>query len=294
MVNSIRDLAPYLFGQKKGVFCVLGFYMDDSADEERKTVFSVAGFIGESENWFELERWWNRALQREGIGYFKAYDCMNLQGEFKSKLVDRHGLTTARVIADALLAELKAIVATSRIYGYCLGVLMDDYRHVASEPDGLIVLDPDPYFGAHYQLIGLVCEQILKFPHREIVAFLYDEHSKAVALQEAWSGFKEKNPTWAECAGTLAPLDDKTHIPIQVADLLAHSTTRLFLETLTDPKAAIGRLKDWLGDKLMDVSYMDAKYLRALVAHNVDAVRAFKAAHPSGYEYDGRSSRDRR
>jgi len=105
---------------------VLGFYMDDSADEQRKNVFSVAGFIGESEDWFELERWWNRALRREGVDYFKAYDCTNLQGEFQRKLVDRHGLTTARVIADALLAELKEIIATSRIYGYCLGVLMDD------------------------------------------------------------------------------------------------------------------------------------------------------------------------
>jgi hypothetical protein len=267
--SSIADFAPYFFGHQRGVFCVLGFYMDDSADAARKIVFSVAGFIGDSQDWFDLERHWRQALDREDIEYFRTYECVNLEGEFKRKLVDRHGLTTARVIADALLSELKQIVATSRVYGYCLGVLMDDYRKVSAEADGMTVLDPDPYFGAHNQLIGLVCEKVLTFPHREIVAFLYDEHSKAALLQEAWSGFKEKNPTWAQVAGTLAPLDDKVHIPIQVGDLLAHSTTRLFLEAPANPKAALDRLKGWLGGNLMEVAYMDEKYLRALVTHNI-------------------------
>ena len=250
---------------------MLGFYMDDSADAGRKTVFSVAGFIGDSGDWFELGRQWKRVLDRESIDYFRTYECINLEGEFKRKLVDRHGLTTARVIADAMLAELKQIIATSPIYGYCLGVLTGDYQQVANEPDGLLVLDPDPYFGAHFQLISLVCEQVLKFKYHEVVAFLYDEHSKAFALQEAWAGFKKKNPILAGCAGTLAPLDDKEHIPIQVADLLAHSTTRLFVERLVDPKGAIASLKDWLGPHLMDISFMDAKYLRAIVAHNLAA-----------------------
>ena len=42
---SLSEYAPFFFGRKKGVFCVLGFYIDDSADHGRKTVFSVAGFV---------------------------------------------------------------------------------------------------------------------------------------------------------------------------------------------------------------------------------------------------------
>ncbi len=135
---------------------MLACYIDDSADADRKKVFSVAGFVGDSSEWFDVERYWSRALEREGIDYFRTYECLNLEGEFRHKLVDKHGLTVARVIADALLAELKQIVSTSDIYAYSLAVLMEDYRQVLSEPDGALVLDPDPYIGSHYQLISLV------------------------------------------------------------------------------------------------------------------------------------------
>src|ERR1039458_7706210 len=138
---SVMDFAPFLFGEREGAFCVLGFYMDDSADAKRKTVFSVAGFIAEGKDWFDVERHWNARLEREGLDYFRTYDCINLEGEFQKKLVDRHGLTTARVIADAVLCDLKQIVATSNIYAYSLGVLMDDYHLVAAEPDGQIVFN---------------------------------------------------------------------------------------------------------------------------------------------------------
>ena len=46
---------------------MLGFYMDDSSDAERKTVFSVAGFIGEGKDWFDVERRWSARLAREGL-----------------------------------------------------------------------------------------------------------------------------------------------------------------------------------------------------------------------------------
>ena len=256
---------------------MLGFYMDDSADAERKTVFSVAGFIGEGKDWFDVERHWGARLAREGLDYFRTYDCINLQGEFQRKLVDRHGLTTARVIADAVLNDLKQIVATSNIYAYCLGVLMDDYLLVASEPDGEIVLDKDPYVFAHLQQIGLVLDEVHRFPRREIVAFLYDDHSKAALLGNSWSRFKDCNPNYAKSAGIFEPLDDKLHIPIQVADLLAHTTTRTFQQWPSDPDAAKSRLKDWLQSHLMQVAYANAEYLRLLVTENVERARAMGA-----------------
>jgi hypothetical protein len=271
---SVTDLAPFFFGKRKGAFCVLGFYMDDSADTGREKVFSVAGFVGESSDWFDVERHWSRVLEREGIDYFRTYDCVNLEGEFRRKLVDKHGLTVARVIADAMLAELKQIIATSNIFGYSLAVLMDDYRQVLSEPDGPLVLDPDPYLGSHYQLIGFVLKDLQVFPGVEVCAFLYDEHSKAHLLQQGWQYFKQANPNYAKHAGTLAPLDDKQHIPIQVADLLAHTTTRLYDRRPVDLVAAYDKLRTWLGVNLTFAAYCNAKYLRELVAANAPRIKA--------------------
>jgi hypothetical protein len=255
---------------------MLGFYMDDSADAKRQTVFSVAGFIGEPDKWFEAQRHWENRLKKEGLDYFRTYECINLDGEFRKKLVDPHGLTTARVIANAVLHDLKQIVATSELFAYCLGVLMDDYRQVSSEPDGQIVLNPDPYIYAHQELIGQVLDEVHKFPkhRREVVAFLYDEHSKAALLQNSWSQYKLNNPNWAKSAGTLESLDDKIHIPIQMADLLAHTTTHTFLKRQTDPEAAKEKLKGWLKKNLMMVAYANAEYLRLIVAHNLQLAKS--------------------
>ena len=263
---------------------MLGCYIDDSADRGRKTVFSVAGFVGKPDVWFEFERHWDRALKQAGVDYFRTYDCVNLQGEFQRKLVDVHGLTTARVIANALLADLKQIIATSDIYGFSLAVLMEDYRQVVSEPDGAIVLNPDPYIYAHYQFIGIVLKEFLKFERFDVCAFLYDETSKASLMQMGWEGYKKENPNWARHAGTLAPLDDKTNSAIQAADLIAHTTTRVYRDAPEHEIKARGQqyLKSWLKSHMMQAVYCDADYLRALVAANIDRVRAFKAENPNG------------
>lgn len=273
---SVIDLAPIFFGAQEGLFCVLAFYMDDSADRERKTVFSVAGFIGETSDWFEVERHWRKRLDRENLDYFRTWECVNLEGEFQRKLVDVHGLTTARVIANALLADLKQIVSTSPIYAYSLAVLMEDYRQVLSEPEGKIVLDPDPYLQAHYQLIGIVLEAVSSFPTHQIAAFLYDEHSKAHRLQNGWETYKKSNPKWARHAGTLAPLDDKQFIPIQVADLLAHTTTKVYEQLPYDADKAKEKLTKWLPRTLMRTPYMDANYLRLVAKGNVEKFRRLR------------------
>ena len=49
---------------------------------------------------------------------------------------------------------------------------------------------------------------------------------------------------------------------IQMADLLANSTTRYFLEFQSHPDCARVKMKDWLGDHLMSIIYADAKWLR--------------------------------
>jgi hypothetical protein len=265
-------------------FCVLGCYIDDSADHGRKTVLSVAGFVGDSEKWFDIERHWERALKHAGVDYFRAWECINLEGEFREKLVDVHGLTTARVIADALLADLKQIAATSDIFAFSTAVLMQDYRQVLSEPDGGIVLNPDPFVYAHYQLIGLVLSEFLKFERFEVCAFLYDESSKAALIQTGWEGFKKENPDWGKHAAPLEPLDDKKNIPIQVADLLAYTTTKVYESAPISEVKITGErlLKSWLNKHLIRVTYCDAEYLRVVVATNLERVKAFKTQHPNG------------
>ena len=61
---------------------MLACNIDDSADAKRKIVFSVAGFVGYPKDWDDLVDKWNKRLKREGLDYFRTYDCLNLEGEF--------------------------------------------------------------------------------------------------------------------------------------------------------------------------------------------------------------------
>jgi hypothetical protein len=270
----LGDLAPFLLGKaaKTGRFFVLGFCMDDSADGKRAVVFSVAGFLGQTAPWFELERLWEARLKRDGIAYFRMTEYINWQGEFR-KLADKYGLTTARVIADALVRDLKQLIRdTPTLGGFSLGVLMPDFRQVISELKR-VPFDKDPYVFAHQQLIGLMAEKVHESKHPDIVACTYDEHSKAKELQNSWVDFKEANPTVAQYLGTLAPLDDKVNASIQIADLLAHTTTAAFVSRHKDPAAGIAELQEWL-PSLVAVAYVNREYLRALLAFNARKKRS--------------------
>jgi hypothetical protein len=84
----------------------------------------------------------------------------------------------------------------------------------------------------------------------------------------------------------LAPLDDKQHIPIQVADLLAYATTKVYEKVPSggppDRIAAHRELKQRLCDNLVMGRYCNANYLRKVVAANAEVVKVSCPAHPDG------------
>lgn len=61
----------------------LVFYGDGSG-EHGKGTFVVAGYMAGSIDWFNLERDWKRELARSPkLEYFKARECLHLDGQFK-------------------------------------------------------------------------------------------------------------------------------------------------------------------------------------------------------------------
>jgi len=278
---SVVDLAPFFFGKRRGTFCVLGFYMDDSADAGRKTVFSVAGFLGYEEDWPDLENKWEARVKRDGLDYFRTYDCKSMSGEF-GKLADKHGLTTARVLADAMLKDLKEMVHNAPLLAYCFGVPMDDFQEVIKNPDAELVLTADPYIAAHQQIIILVAVDACSLKIPRPVAFIYDQHANAKQLASSWDDFKANNPDSAKCMTTLAPLDDKTTPALQVADLIANTTTEIFVAQNNDGVRAEAIIREWL-PQLQSFAFWTKDYLlNHVVSGNLEMVKAIRAARSTG------------
>lgn len=302
--HHLIELEPFLFPPKKaGEFCVIAFKMDDSADQKRKKVFVVAGFVGTSVDWFEVTRHWERYLEQAGIDYFRTNECITLKGEFL-KVVERCGPKKAREAANELLKSLKLVVKASNLRAYCLGVLMQDYLKVLSEPEGSNVLMPDPYLHAHQQLIHAVASAAAESPRQPLVAFSYDQSNKAAALQNSWAIFKERNPIAAECMGTLSPLDDKLFSSIQVADLIANSAKKAFEKKIDSGQplrragsaVELEELSEWF--KHVDwVGYWNEEYLRDMVKGNLKYSQAnsdkefWRAAEPHRNAYAEKARR---
>lgn len=247
---------------------MLAFYMDESTDKYLEKVFVVAGFLGDSETWFEAERHWEARVKIEGLDYFRATDCISLTGEFE-KLVIKHGRDRAREISEELLVDLKRIVKSADLLACCLWGSMPDYRAVYSDPYGPFVFQKSPYVACHEEIIYQVAKNIYKHSPKEVVAFLFDESNQAATLQGRWSQFKTDHPEAAQCMGTLSPLDDRQSPAIQMADLIANTAKRAFETRMHDPNAGLAELKEWT-PRLGFVAQWSEEYLKLLMDASID------------------------
>ena len=243
----------------------MAFYMDDSADEKRQKVFVVAGFIGDTEEWFEVERHWNARLERDGLAYFRATEHNSLTGEFL-KLVKAYGPHKAREIATNLISDLKGIIKSHQLYAFCFIGPLAIYQDVRTREFGENCLRKDPYIEGHEQIIFNVAKSAGKAGVNHPIAFVFDEHSKASQLIAGWAQLKSRLPATAPWLGSASVMDDKNCAPIQVSDLIANVAKRAFEKTLEGSEF---EMDEWR-ERLAWVAYWNEEYLQALVDTSID------------------------
>jgi hypothetical protein len=261
---SVADWGPLLF-PRYGRGHLLAFYADDSADEKRQRVFVVAGFMGDTREWFEVERRWNARLKRDGLNYFRASEHNSLTGEFR-KLVTAHGAPKARKMATELLADLKVIIKSRQLYAFCFMGPLAIYREVRAREFGDRCLREDPYIEGHEQIIFNVAKSAGKGRAKQPIAFVFDEHSKATQLIAGWADLKSRLPATAPWIGSAMVMDDKNCAPIQAADLIANVAKRAFEKMLDGNKF---EMDEWR-EKVGWAGYWNEEYLTALVETSVD------------------------
>lgn len=255
---------------------MLAFYMDESADQKQQRVFSVSGIIADTAVWIDVEQAWETRVHRDGLEYFRTTDYVAMTGEFQ-KLADKYGLMTARILADAMVRDLKNVLKAHHVGLFCLGCPMVDYRDVSREPKPWIVLDKDPYMLVHEELIYRVANMMCSHTPPEPVAFIFDENDKGSAFNAIhWADLKTRvyPAPVASCMVTLAPRDDRTCPALQTADLIAHTARRAFEKQLGKrrvegkPRIQYGDLEDmaeWR-DHLAYMALLHAEYLREAVS----------------------------
>ena len=96
---------------------------DGSGSPDDTVALVVAGFVGKSEQWIELERDWKRCLEDFGVSALHMKDFAHSQGEFKNW----NGEEDRR---RRFLARLISIISVRVWHSFGSAVIMDDFRRV--------------------------------------------------------------------------------------------------------------------------------------------------------------------
>src|SRR5262249_55709621 len=166
----------------------LACYLDESADGEREEVFAVAGFLGYTPVWFELERQWQARLTKDGLQYFRAVDCENVRGPFARFRANEQKLRPEeRIRAEQVRTDLIEIVKRIGMVGIGVGMLMRDFNEVIRNETARKIFSTDPYHLTYRLALTQVADVIRSDFPKNVVAFTCDEHEQHSAQAQATS-----------------------------------------------------------------------------------------------------------
>jgi hypothetical protein len=220
-----KDLSSLLFGRSEGLLVILAVYADDSSDAGQRDLFTVGGFIGFPDDFFEAERRWEARLKIAGIDYFRASECQMLTGQFHpSRLM--MDPKAARTFAEIVRHDLGKIISKERLGGITLSLDMRDFRQVLIDnPESKeYFYSEDPYI---YMFVRFIIDCIhcldSELPGLSAipVAFVLDDHSRWKEAEDAYRTLRE-NPSFENRLASISHSDDKKTIPLQMADLCAY------------------------------------------------------------------------
>src|SRR5580692_5370610 len=99
-IISVLDLAEAVFPEgKTGLMTFLKVFGDESYD---KSLYCCGAFLGWPKDFYYLGLKWDDRLKKDGIGYFRASDCENLDGEFAIWSPPGYDLNQARARSDSI------------------------------------------------------------------------------------------------------------------------------------------------------------------------------------------------
>lgn len=250
--------------------------LDESADRERKLVFVVAGYLARQRNWTEIERQWMLRLERKSdphpMKYFSNSECTSLTGEF-ARFRDNttYPKPQGRLAADKIRDDLQGIMRDAPAAGFAVGVPLKDYRAARKSSRVRTLLGTDPYEQTYALTMICIAGKLEdEMPSREVVAYLCDEHDKAINVRNLYDELKRQNPVCGRWMGSLSHEDNKSSPALQAADLLAARCKDFLVELTKDPD--IPKLRDTFKRRVggnVGIKYLDKESLRLLVDANL-------------------------
>jgi hypothetical protein len=229
-----------VFSGLKGCFAMIGTaYLDDSADPNQSDVFVAAGFFCVDPEWRRLRREWRKILKPHGIGYFRATDCRNLQGDF-AKLKEKWGERRAHEIANCIRQKLSNLMEDAELLiGFGFGINMRDFWEVDAMPEAKACRQwmrecHDYQTYAFRNMFGKITHAVLQLPPCDnYLLFVCDGTTHYRKIKRGFDRVKKKFPELGERMLSLAPMDDKKVSELQMADFMADIAREMVTRSFT-------------------------------------------------------------
>lgn len=256
---QVEDLFDLVFPKDMGVCGHLAmiFY-----GYQEKVIVS-GSFIGGKDTWAAFRTRWKAKLREHGICYYKTSEWRGLRDEFRRfKSVKDYPPPSGREAADKVRDELEHIVNTAKIGGIGAVIPVPVFNEVAAMPEFKERLERlKPYQLALYLVFLYSVEQINTVPGHHKIAFVHDEGDDCAFIEASYFAFKKTNPKTAKYMAGISCLDDKTHPPLQCADMVANTVCNFAQEwqksptdtTLKRLRKSILQIRVWEKDSLVSI-----------------------------------------
>lgn len=243
-------------------------YADESEDKQGK-VLTVAGFIGEGDEWEHLQDEWIARVKPTGVSAYHMTDCESGYGEFS----DKNGWK--KPDRDQLTIDLIEIICRHNILMLGMGVLLEDYADIPPVKDGEL-LGHDKWHSAFQLLIFDAANRIdaqPEMPPEDTIAFFFDWKMKQGAANDIFNFTKEdlRTKPWRKRLGTLTFGHKEFDVPgslplLQCADIAAVESRKTLGNPITHPhlpeRKSMARLKE--AGKVWSIKFLDKPVLRAM------------------------------
>ncbi len=215
-------------------------YLDESSDPKPPSgvyrgFFAVGGIIGNSVAAYELERNWEKKLEKYELDYFKASECENGWKQFGKFVKDSKNITPEeRNVLDSIGLDFISLIMNpvdmdTEPYLACwgVGIKQDDFYDVIKDDHSRAVLGRDPYRLA-YDFAFIEGAWIMKeMGEGWGIHYICDEHEIYSPLApEAYRSLKERNPNAADRMLSFTSIDEKDCAPVQAADAVIYEIRR--------------------------------------------------------------------
>jgi hypothetical protein len=211
---------------------MLQVWLDDSG-KGQLPAFALAGYLGTVDDWMDFsDKWWTLLNEDPKLDYIKGYEAFGLRGEFKGWTPEDR---------DQRLLKFVPLIKKYSGKGFALMIGHEPFNTIVKDAPGTPFRTP--YTFAYAMSLSTLLQLAPDINPKGLIDIVFDRD--VIKRRQAENAYCAIFKVWpAEITSRLARRepkfeDDKSFVPLQAADMLAHCIRAYF-----DPHVRYQRVRE--------------------------------------------------